>query len=790
MVVDTSGGSLPGVTVTMTRTGAAKPSETGAAAEPLLQVTDGDGRFTFDGVDPGSYTVVFSLPGFDDKKLDSIAVPADAELKAVMSIAGVAETITVSAGTPASEIPREPAGEAKVDEHALNSVALPNDRFEEALPLLPGVVRGPDGLLNMNGTRADQSAVTLNGITMTDPVTNHFAVRLPLEAIESLNVHSGIYSAAFGNATGGVTDIVTKAGADKFAFQGQNFLPRFRFKDGGVRGVDSFTPRVHFSGPIEEGKLWYSESASFRFVRSRIDELPLEQSEQKFTSFDTVSQIDYAINPTQHLTSNLVIFPSNIDNLGIDTLHPYEATPDLKQRGWIGAVGHRAVISDRMTWSGAFALKQFNVAVAPKYDSTSLVSVNGLQQNYFNRFDRDSSRYDATGALSISAPTSAGEHLIRIGGQLAHTSYDGIDRSNPVAITNASGAAVQQIDYLGSGNVGATNTEIAGFVEDHWTLNQYVTLNGGMRYAYEHVTGDHTFAPRLDASVRPFERGKTVIKGGIGRFFDALPLNATDFASQQSRQITTYDANGNIAGSSMLVNRIATGGLQMPVSTAWNAEVDQMLSDNWLARAGYRETHGSNQLVVDPLLNDGVMLLSNRGRSRSREFEFTVRRQFKDAGYVTASYVRSRSWADLNDFVSIYGDLREPVVLPNEYSRQGFDAPNRFLVWGVINLPKSFTIAPTVEYRNGFPYTVVDERQQVVGARNQAGRYPDLVTLDMAVTKDLQMLKHRVRVGVQVFNLTNHFNPQDLQNNIASPYFGDYANSIGRQVRAKFVILF
>jgi hypothetical protein len=167
-----------------------------------------------------------------------------------------------------------------------------------------------------------------------------------------------------------------------------------------------------------------------------------------------------------------------------------------------------------------------------------------------------------------------------------------------------------------------------------------------------------------------------------------------------------------------------------------------------------------------------------------------VRRQFKDAGHVTASYVRSRSWADLNDFVSIFGDLREPVVLPNEYSRQGFDTPNRFLVWGVINLPKSFTVAPTMEYRNGFPYTVVDERQQVVGTRNQGGRYPDLLTFDLAVTKDMRLLKRRVRVGVQVFNLTDHFNPQDLQNNVASPYFGDYANSIGRQVRAKFVILF
>src|SRR5689334_7155913 len=149
IVVDTSGGSLPGVTVTLTPAGAA-PS-----AEPLLQVTDGDGA--------GTYTVVFSLPGFDDKRVDALTGPSVQPIKAMMSIAGVAETITVKASTPPSEIPREAIGEAKVEEHALNNIALPNDRFEEALPLLPGIVRGPDGLLNMNGTRADQSAVTLNG---------------------------------------------------------------------------------------------------------------------------------------------------------------------------------------------------------------------------------------------------------------------------------------------------------------------------------------------------------------------------------------------------------------------------------------------------------------------------------------------------------------------------------------------------------------------------------------------------------------------------------------------------
>jgi TonB dependent receptor/TonB-dependent Receptor Plug Domain len=716
-------------------------------------------------------------------------VPASEEIKAVLGLAGLSETITVRASMPATvTIPREPVGESRLEEQVLMNLPLASDRFEDALPVLPGVVRGPDGLINMNGTRADQSSVTVNGISMTDPVTNHFAVRLPLEAIQSLNVHAGVYSAALGSATGGVTDIVTKAGQDTRAFSFQNVLPRFRFVDGKINGLDSFTPRVHAAGPIAPGKLWFSESASFRFVRTEVKELdPRDQSEQKITSFDSISQLDYQIEPAQHLTGTFVIFPSNIDNAGIDTLHPFDATPDLTQRGFAGAIAHRTVLSDSSTLSTSFAVKQFNMAVAPKHDDTTLVTVSGLRNNYFNTFDRDSRRYDAHATFAISLPTAFGQHLLRSGGQLAHTSYDGIDASGPVTIAGADGSTLGRIEYVGSPNVGASNTEIAGFVEDQWAVNPYVTINGGVRYAYERIAGDQTLAPRVDATIRPFER--TVIKGGVGRFFDALPLNAADFESQQARSLTNYGPNGS-ATTQLLVNRITPEGLKMPASTAWNIEIDQALQADLLVRIGYRQTRGSNQLIVDPMFDAGTLTLSSRGRSRSDEIETTLRRQFKNGSHMTASYVRSNAKGDLNDFVSIFGDLREPVIVADQYARQTFDTPNRFLVWGVVNLPRDIAVSPTLEYRTGFPYSLVDESQQTVGTRNDGGRFPNLMTLDLAVTKDVQIKKHRARVGVQVFNLTNHFNPQDVQNNTASPLVGEFANSVARQVRAKFVVLF
>jgi Carboxypeptidase regulatory-like domain/TonB dependent receptor/TonB-dependent Receptor Plug Domain len=779
--VDAQGLALPGVTVTLKLPAAPQ-------VEPAIQVT---GRFTFDGLAPGTYALTLSLDGFAEKTFDAVTVPATGGVTATMQLAGFTETVTVRPEQKAAVIPATAIGEVVFEQEVLSDVPLVSDRFEDALPLLPGVVRGPDGLLNMNGARADQSAVLMNGINMTDPVTGHFAVRLPLEAIDTMNVHGGVYSAAFGNASGGVTDIVIKPGQDKLAFQVQNLMPRLRFNHG-IEGMDSFTPRLRVSGPIQSGRIWFSEAMSYRFVRSPVDELsPRGQDEQKIRSFDSVSQIDARLNDANHLATTFVIFPSNIDNAGIDTLHPYQATPDMRQRGWVAAVSERSVLSDSATLATSASVKQYDMDVAPKSDADALVTVSGSGNTYFNHFDRTSRRYEGSATFAMAAPDAWGQHLLRAGGQAAHTTYSGIDASQSILITRADGTTYRRIDFAGSGAVGASNTEMAGFVEDQWAVSQQITLHAGARWGYEQIAGQQTLAPRADMTVRPFDSGRTVIKAGIGQFFDKLPLNAADFDAQQSRRITEYGADGQAIGSTSLTNRIAAGGLETPNTVAWNVEVDQMLADRFLARVGYRRTRGHDQLVLDPSAAQDTLWLSSRGRSEAQEFEATVRKQFGTTSHITASYVHSSTRADLNDFVSLFGDMRDPVIRADEYAPQSFDVPHRFLVWGVMSLPQAIVVAPTVEYRSGFPYSVIDETQRAIGGRNEGGRYPSLFTLDLAVTKDVQLTKsRRARVGLQLFNLTNHFNPQDVQNNVDSPTYGQYANSVDRQIRTKFTLLF
>jgi hypothetical protein len=49
--------------------------------------------------------------------------------------------------------------------------------------------------------------------------------------------------------------------------------------------------------------------------------------------------------------------------------------------------------------------------------------------------------------------------------------------------------------------------------------------------------------------------------------------------------------------------------------------------------------------------------------------------------------------------------------------------------------------------------------------------------------------KYRGRVGLSVFNITNHWNPRDVQNNLDSTQFGTFFNSAGRLFRTKFELV-
>ena len=177
---------------------------------------------------------------------------------------------------------------------------LPNEQLLDALPLVPGVVRGPDGQINMNGARASQSAMTVNSANVTDPVTGDFAINLPIEAIESAQVLTNPYAAEYGKFTGGVTAVETRSGADKFNFDAAELLSRV-CDDAVANGPASKRSRhgLTVSGPIKKNKLWFMQSFEYRFVRTPVYSLPPDKRDTGLESFDSVHPTRLGYQPQQ-----------------------------------------------------------------------------------------------------------------------------------------------------------------------------------------------------------------------------------------------------------------------------------------------------------------------------------------------------------------------------------------------------------------------------------------------------------------------------------------------------------
>lgn len=147
----------------------------------------------------------------------------------------------------------------------------------------------------------------------------------------------------------------------------------------------------------------------------------------------------------------------------------------------------------------------------------------------------------------------------------------------------------------------------------------------------------------------------------------------------------------------------------------------------------------------------------------------------------------------MNDFNQFFGNDPQPVIQADARGPLPFDAPNRFLAWGEFHAPRKITVMPVLDIHSGFPYSVVNQERDFVGPRNDE-RFRRFDSFDLQVLKDFRLpvgrKEHTLKAGFGVFNLFNHSNPRDVQNNLDSYRFGHFFNSAVRTFRGKLVFGF
>jgi len=188
--------------------------------------SDGAGRFTFNAVPPGAYTINAQAPGLAANRTIEVTAGSASEIALKMKVQAVVESTTVTASTDQIDTKESP-GTSTIGESAVRNMPNLDERFQSLLPLIPGVVRGPNGLINMKGAQASQNGSLLNSADVTDPATGTSALNIPIDVVSSVHVLSTPYDPEYGKFTGAVSNVETRPGSfNKFRISAQNLLPR------------------------------------------------------------------------------------------------------------------------------------------------------------------------------------------------------------------------------------------------------------------------------------------------------------------------------------------------------------------------------------------------------------------------------------------------------------------------------------------------------------------------------------------------------------------------------------
>jgi len=226
-------------------------------------VSDEEGNYVFSDLIAGDYTVSVELQGIESyERRVPVQLGSTLDLNIELKPRDVSESVTVTDTTAPDEANDTASVPSVVTNETLTNAPLIDERFQDALPLIPGVVRTGEGQLSIKGARENQSGTLVSSLNVTDPVTGASAIEIPLDAVDTIQVYSNPYSAEYGRFTGAIVQIETRAGTNEFKFVGSNILPRFRNIDGATVGIERFTPRIGFQVPSSKTNSSFSKASS------------------------------------------------------------------------------------------------------------------------------------------------------------------------------------------------------------------------------------------------------------------------------------------------------------------------------------------------------------------------------------------------------------------------------------------------------------------------------------------------------------------------------------------------
>lgn len=778
--------------------GLAVPLASVALAQPNGRLaaqgeTNYAGRYQFRGLPAGAYVLRVQKEGFYAVTAEGIQVGQTASTQVTLDhVREYHQRVDVTA-SPSTINPAKTSSTATLNDQEIMNLpfSAPRD-IRYALPMLPGVVQDATRQVHVNGSSTRQILDELDGFNITDPVSGFFDARVPVAALRTVTIMGSRYPAQDGKASGGLLDLTTGMGDDRYRFTGTDFLPSFSATQG--LHVSSWYPRGSFSGPIKKGKAWFLLAPELEYSSSIINGLPPSADRTSEWRWGNLAKAQVNLTPRNILTTDLLLNGFRRDYAGLSIFDPIETTTDQNESIGHVSVKDQSQLSDGALMEYGIAFSRFHTLNTPMGNQTYVITPEGTSGNYFERAEGRSERWQVIGNVVTPTVRKWGSHEVRAGIDLDRlTDVASYDR-HEIMILREDGTLSRTVTFPGSPSLAQTNFETGTYVQDHWSVSDRFVIDPGIRFDWDRIVPGTRVSPRLAASFLPAPGDKTKIVGGAGIYFDESSLDLYTRPREGTRIDTFYGPTGQIVIMPPVesVFQIDRQNLKAPWFLNWSLGVERRLPAGFFLRAEYLEKRGyRGWTYVNPCAGpngcfDGQYLLESQRQDRYDSFEFSLRRRFRGGHVIFASYTRSaaRSNAVL-DF-----NLDSPYFSPQLGGPLPWDTPNRVVSWGIVPLPlvRKIDLAYTLDWHDGFPFSVVNQSQELVGPPGRL-RFPEYFSLNLALEKEVTLFGFRWEVRGGFDDITNRHNPYAVDNNIDSPTYLTFGSDENRALTGQIRLL-
>ncbi|HUP66290.1 MAG TPA: TonB-dependent receptor [Thermoanaerobaculia bacterium] len=582
VVTDETGGSLPGVTVTVTS------QERGVTRS---EVTNMNGRYRFASLPLGQYRVEAELSGFQTATRSNVLVQSEktTEMDVTLRLAAETAEITVTAESPI------------VDRtNATQTTRISTDEYEKApigrsyqsvMVLAPGV-SDPRGTGNPNssGALSSSNQYLFDGVDATDPTTGTFGSNLNFEAIQEVNVYTNGVSAEYGRATGAIVNVITKSGTNELEgslkliqtnddWNAQNKTINQATGASLARqkvDVDNKRYAGTLGGPIWRDRAWFF-GAYEEFAQTGANQTTILTNEE-WSSNPYLELHNYRV--TAQITPSHQIWAKYAEDpfTGIARGDYFASNGDLYSvvtQGQLGdhqAVQYSGVIGSRLSLEAMYAEATSSIIVgnyrAPgPFDGGSAVFnlnvnryMNGL---YFATGDNISRpREQINAAATYFASFGSDTHDLKVGVDIQDYKSMSLLRFtnnrlyevffNPVTYDfDKTKAGQYRYDFADLGPQTSSGGVDSIYLRDKFTVGPRINIEAGVRFEDQSGANDlgvpvvdsQVISPRLAGTFDMTGDGRTLLTATAGRFHDFILQTFID-GYAQTVQRGIYDVYG------------------------------------------------------------------------------------------------------------------------------------------------------------------------------------------------------------------------------------------------------